>query len=115
MIPICAAREKQFLRLHPRLQRHVKHRLGALEAGTGLNWATAEVCRLSRYKFLTSSDRYSDLRLWRLARSFKKAMTSGYLVKMSGMAPSVRGGFYSLSIPVHPCHPFSCHILSPPS
>ncbi|EPQ50911.1 2-oxoglutarate dehydrogenase, E1 component [Gloeophyllum trabeum ATCC 11539] len=28
--------------IHPRLQRHVKHRLQSLEAGTGLDWATAE-------------------------------------------------------------------------
>lgn len=28
--------------IHPRLQRHVKSRLKALEAGKGLDWATAE-------------------------------------------------------------------------
>ncbi|GBE88887.1 2-oxoglutarate dehydrogenase, mitochondrial [Sparassis crispa] len=28
--------------IHPRLQRHVKHRLQSLEAGQGLDWATAE-------------------------------------------------------------------------
>ena len=29
--------------IHPRLQRHVKHRLQAVESGQGLDWATAEV------------------------------------------------------------------------
>lgn len=29
--------------IHPRLQRHVKNRLNALETGHGLDWATAEV------------------------------------------------------------------------
>ncbi|KAH9061730.1 dehydrogenase E1 and transketolase domain-containing protein 1 [Lactarius deliciosus] len=28
--------------IHPRLQRHVKHRLQAIEKGVGLDWATAE-------------------------------------------------------------------------
>ncbi|EIM89258.1 dehydrogenase E1 and transketolase domain-containing protein 1 [Stereum hirsutum FP-91666 SS1] len=28
--------------IHPRLQRHVKHRLQAIESGKGLDWATAE-------------------------------------------------------------------------
>ncbi|OCH85266.1 dehydrogenase E1 and transketolase domain-containing protein 1, partial [Obba rivulosa] len=28
--------------IHPRLKRHVKHRLQALESGAGLDWATAE-------------------------------------------------------------------------
>ncbi|KAI0266214.1 dehydrogenase E1 and transketolase domain-containing protein 1 [Gloeopeniophorella convolvens] len=28
--------------IHPRLQRHVKHRLQAIEKGTGLDWAAAE-------------------------------------------------------------------------
>ncbi|KIO24447.1 hypothetical protein M407DRAFT_212813 [Tulasnella calospora MUT 4182] len=28
--------------MHPRLQRHVKHRLTSLEKGTGLDWGTAE-------------------------------------------------------------------------
>ncbi|KAI0297773.1 dehydrogenase E1 and transketolase domain-containing protein 1 [Multifurca ochricompacta] len=28
--------------IHPRLQRHVKHRLQTIEKGTGLDWATAE-------------------------------------------------------------------------
>ena len=29
--------------IHPRLQRHVKARLGAIEKGEGVDWATAEV------------------------------------------------------------------------
>jgi probable 2-oxoglutarate dehydrogenase E1 component DHKTD1 len=29
--------------IHTRLQRHVKHRLQAIEKGVGLDWATAEV------------------------------------------------------------------------
>ncbi|KZT24824.1 dehydrogenase E1 and transketolase domain-containing protein 1 [Neolentinus lepideus HHB14362 ss-1] len=29
-------------KIHPRLQRHVKHRLQNVEAGTGLDWATVE-------------------------------------------------------------------------
>lgn len=29
--------------IHPRLKRHVKHRLQAIESGKGLDWATAEV------------------------------------------------------------------------
>lgn len=33
--------------IHPRLQRHVKHRLQAIESGKGLDWATAEVRNLS--------------------------------------------------------------------
>ncbi|KAI0312699.1 dehydrogenase E1 and transketolase domain-containing protein 1 [Amylostereum chailletii] len=28
--------------IHPRLQRHVKHRIQSIEKGTGLDWATAE-------------------------------------------------------------------------
>lgn len=29
--------------IHPRLQRHVKNRLQAMDSGKGLDWATAEV------------------------------------------------------------------------
>ncbi|KAH9027590.1 dehydrogenase E1 and transketolase domain-containing protein 1 [Lactarius hengduanensis] len=32
--------------IHPRLQRHVKHRLQAIEKGVGLDWATAEAMAL---------------------------------------------------------------------
>jgi 2-oxoglutarate dehydrogenase complex dehydrogenase (E1) component-like enzyme len=30
-------------KIHPRLHRHVKHRLQSIESGKGLDWATAEV------------------------------------------------------------------------
>jgi 2-oxoglutarate dehydrogenase complex dehydrogenase (E1) component-like enzyme len=32
--------------INPRLQRHVKNRLQAIEKGVGLDWATAEVSGL---------------------------------------------------------------------
>jgi probable 2-oxoglutarate dehydrogenase E1 component DHKTD1 len=34
--------------IHPRLQRHVKHRLETVGSEQGLDWATAEVCFLYR-------------------------------------------------------------------
>lgn len=46
--------------IHPRLQRHVKHRLQALESGQGLDWATAE------------------------ALAFGSLMREGYDVRISG-------------------------------
>ncbi|KAI0676210.1 dehydrogenase E1 and transketolase domain-containing protein 1 [Trametes maxima] len=46
--------------IHPRLQRHVKHRLQAMETGQGLDWATAE------------------------ALAFGSLMLEGYDVRISG-------------------------------
>ncbi|KAH9848789.1 dehydrogenase E1 and transketolase domain-containing protein 1 [Lenzites betulinus] len=46
--------------IHPRLQRHVKHRLQAVESGQGLDWATAE------------------------ALAFGSLMLEGYDVRISG-------------------------------
>ncbi|OSD05011.1 dehydrogenase E1 and transketolase domain-containing protein 1 [Trametes coccinea BRFM310] len=46
--------------IHPRLQRHVKHRLSAMETGEGLDWATAE------------------------ALAFGSLMLEGYDVRISG-------------------------------
>ncbi|KAI0353832.1 dehydrogenase E1 and transketolase domain-containing protein 1 [Trametes cingulata] len=46
--------------IHPRLQRHVKHRLQAMETGKGLDWATAE------------------------ALAFGSLMLEGYDVRISG-------------------------------
>ena len=37
-----AVPDREGFEIHPRLQRHVKNRLAALEKGKGLDWATAE-------------------------------------------------------------------------
>ena len=50
--------------IHPRLQRHVKHRLQAIEKAVGLDWATAEVRSEQLLRIVPADARATVLRLW---------------------------------------------------
>ena len=40
----CRSMAQEAQVIHPRLKRHINARLKSVESGTGLDWATAEVC-----------------------------------------------------------------------
>lgn len=54
--------------IHTKLGRHVKNRLGSLEKGKGLDWATAEVRSTFSAVFTLAYKLCFLCRLWRLVR-----------------------------------------------
>ena len=67
--------------IHPKLQRHVKNRLQSIEAGKGIDWATAEVC--PPLLLLLRSPVTKRLRTLQ-AMAFGSLMLEGYDVRISG-------------------------------
>ena len=64
--------------IHPRLQRHVKHRLQAIEKGVGLDWATAEVRNKHMLRVVPADTNCSQ------AMAFGSLMLEGCDVRISG-------------------------------
>lgn len=74
--------------MHARLQRHVKHRLGSLEKGAGIDWGTAEVRPVTPpscwecASFCVLGGYFNRERRWHLVRSYWMATTLGLAARM---------------------------------